>query len=88
MDDNKSTGYTQGKILLLRFTSVDFYLEIPGCFDSFDIVVIISDVAMSLASPHLLPSLIYFCACREQRPDAARVAGAVPVIPAGGGQQE
>ena len=54
MDDNKSTGYTQGKILLLRFTIVDFFLEILECFASVEIVVI-SDVVK------YLPRLIYFC---------------------------
>ena len=47
MDDNKSTGYTQGKILLLRFPSVDFYLEIVECFASFDYLLL----------------LCYFCCC-------------------------
>ena len=45
MDDSKSTGYTQGKIPLLRFPVVDFFLEIRECFDSFGFVVI-SDVAL------------------------------------------
>ena len=45
MDDSKSTGYTQGKIPLLRFPVVDFFLEILECFDSFGFVVI-SDVAL------------------------------------------
>ena len=40
MDDNKSTGFTQGKILLLRLRLSSFFLEILECFASFKIVVI------------------------------------------------
>ena len=40
MDDSKSTGFTQGKILLLRLRLSSFFLEILECFASFKIVVI------------------------------------------------